>query len=125
LVAAQVEPVPARVVIVDDSADSREVFHTLLERRGVASLEVSGAREGLELVRRHQPEVVILDLDAGGAQDEHLQEEFEAATRASSTALVVLGKARRYQKALPYGQVIAKPYHYEPLIRTIERLLVR
>ena len=90
-----------------------------------AAPEVSGAREGLALIRQHQPEVVVLDLDANDAQDEHVRDEFDAAARDSCSALVVLGKARRYREALPDGQMIAKPYHYGPLLRTIERLLIR
>jgi CheY-like chemotaxis protein len=115
----------ARVVIVDESADTREVLRTLLESRGVASIEVSGAREGLELIRQHHPAVVVMDLDAEAADDEQLRDELDSATRNDRSALVVLGKARRYLDSLPDDQVLAKPYHYAPLLRTIERLLVR
>lgn len=125
LVTASVTQSSARVVIVDESADAREVLRTLLESRGVASMDASGAREGLELIRLHQPSVVVLDLDAAAADDEQLRDELESAARDSHSALVVLGKARRYLETLPDGQVIAKPYHYGPLLRTIERLLAR
>jgi len=125
LVTAAVDLSLPRVVIVDDSADSREVFHTLLHSRGVSSLAVSGAREGLELIRQHHPAVVVLDLDAEEAEDEELRHEFDAATRDSCSALVVLGNSRRYLDTWPEAQVIAKPYHYGPVLRTIERLLVR
>jgi CheY-like chemotaxis protein len=117
--------VSARVVIVDESPECREVLHTLLESRGVSSIEVSGAREGLELIRLHHPDVVVLDLDADSADDESVRDALDCEAREHDTALVVLGKARRYLKALPDGQVLAKPYHYAPLIRTIERLLAR
>lgn len=114
-----------RVVIVDESAECREVLHTLLESRGVSSIEVSGAREGLEIIRRLRPEVVVLDLDAEAADDEGVRDALESVAREQDTALVVLGESRRYLDALPDGQVLAKPYHYAPLIRTIERLLAR
>jgi CheY-like chemotaxis protein len=110
---------------VEDSADSREVLHTLLHRRGVPSVEVSSVREGLAMVRQHQPLVVVLDLDADEAEDEQLRDELEAITAGSESALVVLGRSGRYLGKLPDDQVIAKPYHYGPLLRTIERLLLR
>ena len=125
MVAASILASSARVVIVDESADTREVLRTLLESRGVASIEVSGAREGLELIRQHHPAVVVMDLDAEAADDEQLRDELDSATRDNQSALVVLGRARRYSNSLPDDQVIAKPYHYGPLLRTIERLLVR
>jgi DNA-binding NtrC family response regulator len=113
------------VVIVDNSEECREVLHTLLSSRGVPSVAARGAREGLELVRRHHPDVVVLDLDAGEADDDKLRDALDTEARQHDTALVVLGKAPRYVAALPDGQVLAKPYHYAPLIRTIERLLAR
>jgi hypothetical protein len=79
----------------------------------------------LELIRQHHPAVVVLDLDAGDAHDEQLRDELDAAAHDSCSALVVLGKARRYLDTLPDGQVIEKPYHYGPLLCTIERLLDR
>lgn len=110
---------------MDESAECREVLHTLLESRGVSSIEVSGAREGLEMVKRHRPAVVVLDLDAEAADDEQIRDALDCVAREQDTALVVLGAARRYLDSLPDGQVLAKPYHYAPLIRTIERLLAR
>ena len=114
-----------RVVIVDESVECREVLHTLLANRGVSAIAARGAREGLELMRQHHPDVVVLDLDAHEADDDGLRDALDLEASEQHTALVVLGKARRYLEALPDGQVLAKPYHYAPLLRTIERLLDR
>lgn len=119
----EAEPAP-RVVIVDESAECREVLHTLLESRGVSAVEACRARDGLELVRRHHPEVVVLDLDVEDAVSVELQEALECESRTHDTKLVVLGKAKCYSSRLPDHQCLAKPYHYAPLIRTIERLLL-
>ena len=124
MVAASADEVIARVVIVDESPDSREVLHTLLENRGVMSVEVSEPRAGLEMLHKYHPSVLVLDRDSA-AGDVQLQVELQSAAREHETALVVLGKARGYLDCLPDGQVIAKPYHYGPLLRTIERLLAR
>ena len=130
MVAATVIPTLARVVIVDDSADCREVLHILLESRGVAAAEAGGLREGLELIRRHRPSVIVFDDDTLAKNEHRLREEFEAATQSSDSALVVLGDVPRSngessETEPSHIEVIAKPYHYEPLIRTIERLLAR
>jgi DNA-binding NtrC family response regulator len=110
---------------VDESVECREVLHTLLASRGVLAISARGAREGLELMRRHHPDVVVLDLDADEADDDCVRDAFDSEARAHRTALVVLGNAPRYLAALPEGQVLAKPYHYAPLLRTIEQLLAR
>ena len=52
-----------RVLIVDQSPESREVLRTALERQGTEILEACRPRQGLEMVRTHQPDVIVLDLE--------------------------------------------------------------
>jgi CheY-like chemotaxis protein len=111
------------VLIVDQSEDTREVLRAALERRGVQILEAAEARQGIDLARRHHPEVIVLDLECEAADDSDVQAEYDAEAREGTGALVVLGKARRYEDKLPSDRILPKPYHYAPLIRTIERLL--
>jgi len=112
-----------RVLIVDQSKDSREVISAALQRRGVQTLEASGARQGAELARRHHPQVIVLDLEADSADDGQVQAQYDAESRDHDARLVVLGRAGRYEQTLPKDRIVPKPYHYAPLIRTIERLL--
>ena len=79
------------VLIVDRSDESREVLRTVLARRGVQILEASGARAGLELCRRHHPEVVVLDLDSQAAGDETVQSEYQSQADNDSASLLMLG----------------------------------
>ena len=51
------------VLIVDRSEETREVLQTVLERRGVRTLAAGRAEMGLELARRHHPDLVVLDLE--------------------------------------------------------------
>ncbi len=112
-----------RVLIVDQSEDTREVLRAALERRGVETLEASGARQGIELARQHHPQVIVLDLEADAAADEQVQAQYDAESRDHDARLVVLGRTCRYKRTLPSDRIVSKPYHYAPLIRTIERLL--
>jgi len=112
-----------RVLIVDQSEDSREVLCTALERRGVQTLEASCARRGIELARQHHPRVIVLDLEADAAGDERVQAQYDAESKDHDARLVVLGRTARYERTLPKDRIVPKPYHYAPLIRTIERLL--
>ena len=118
-------PSDAPVLIVDQSEDCREVLRTLLAARGVSTIETCEARQGLSLLNRHQPAVVVLDLDAEAADDEQVRAQYSTESQQHNSALVVLGRARRTFSGLPEDRVIPKPYHYAPLIRTIEQLLGR
>jgi CheY-like chemotaxis protein len=99
------------------------VLGAALRRRGVQTLEASGARQGAELARQHHPHVIVLDLEADAADDSQVQAQYDAESRDHDARLVVLGRAGRYERTLPKDRIVPKPYHYAPLIRTIERLL--
>jgi CheY-like chemotaxis protein len=113
------------VLIVDESEDSREVLRAALELRGMCIYEAGSARQGLEMARRHQPGVIVLDLEAETPDDDAIRRQYGDESHSHQSSLVVLGTARFDQPNLPRAQIVSKPYHYAPLIRTIERLLER
>src|SRR5262249_45159002 len=51
-----------RVLVVDDQADERELFTTILRRCGVEAMSASSAAEGLRLVREWRPDVLVSDI---------------------------------------------------------------
>jgi len=51
------------VLIVDPSPETREVLQVALQRRGLHTLATARVRRGMELARRHQPDLIVLDLD--------------------------------------------------------------
>jgi CheY-like chemotaxis protein len=110
------------VLIVDESAETREVLRTALARRGTKIWEATRADEGLELARRHHPSVIVLDLEIADQASATIQDGFRAA-EIPQAPIVLLGSARRGTQHFPTGQFVAKPYHYGPLIRKIECLL--
>jgi ActR/RegA family two-component response regulator len=109
-------------LIVDSSAEYRQVLRTALERRGVRIFETARAYAGLTLARRHRPEVVVLDLDLAAADESASPDDFAAWANDYDTSLILIGTTRRNATALP-GEFIAKPYHYQPLVLKIEQLL--
>lgn len=120
------------VLIVDRSAESREVLRAVFEPRGLRVLEASAAAEGLALARRHSPDVIVLDPDLGCTPANEVAQAFERQIAQQSSRLVVLGSAqlrldsshiRAVTRVPLQGEYLAKPYHYAPLIRKIESLL--
>ena len=119
----------ASVLIVDRSAESRDVLRTILENRGVNILEAKQGAEGLELLREQHPSVVVLDLEVDGDDLAGLRGAFEDESRRNESSLVMLGRVKGANRP-EHGDnpsaarhIIEKPYHYGPLIRTIELLL--
>lgn len=118
---ASLSSAPRSVLLVESSAEEREVLRTVLETRGLRIWEAEGTEEGLEIARQEQPDVIVLDLESQWADRAAVQARFENASAAGPASLVILGKARR-SEAAQTGHVVAKPYHFAPLVRTIERL---
>lgn len=115
-------PRTSRVLIVDQSDDAREVLRTILQRRGFQTYEAPESEEGLELARLHQPDVIVLDVESETDEEDSLCTRYDQSNDKPAT-LVVLGTSRRRDAELPGRRLVAKPYHYASLIRTIEQLL--
>ena len=120
------------VLIVDRSEETREVLQTVLERRGVRTLAAGRAEQGLELARRHPPDLVVLDLEMDDMPAENFCGAGGSPANCGSSdtpapqyqpQFVLLGSLRRQGNVLPGGEFVAKPYQYGPLIRKIEELL--
>lgn len=111
------------VLIVDPSADNREVLRTVLARQGLRVFEADAAAAGAELAREYRPDVIVLDEEAEPTSEEQMREQFAPETGRTSE-VIILGKVRR-GRAFAGGHVIAKPYHFAPLIHTIERLAAK
>ncbi|MFO7905157.1 MAG: response regulator [Planctomycetota bacterium] len=111
-----------RVLLVDQSNDSRDVIRTVLERRGMEILEASSAGAGLEMLREHRPNVVVLDADAESADNPRLRTAYDHELASNQGEIVVLGNMDRDQMGSD-KHLVRKPYHYGPLIQKIERLV--
>ena len=114
-----------RVLIVDRSADSRDVLRTVLQHRGIEILEAAEAREGLAMARRHQPNLIVLDLESTAADPRQAREDYDLESRAGNAPLVLIGTLPGELNDEDADRLVRKPYHYGPLIRKIEELLGR
>jgi two-component system, OmpR family, response regulator len=111
-----------RVLIVDESAECREVLRTALERAGAETVEAATAAEGLRAFESYAPDLIVLDLAEDGPQSPSDSAALREAAGLRATPIVILGTARR---PAADGSIhwVAKPYHFAPLVRRIERLL--
>jgi CheY-like chemotaxis protein len=109
------------VLVVDSSAENREVLRTVLHQRGLKIFEAEEAVSGLALAQEHHPDVIVLDLDADHAASEALDSQWRQEIDRDSSSLIILGKLRR-DSLLPASRIVSKPYHFAPLVHTIQEL---
>jgi DNA-binding response OmpR family regulator len=112
-----------RVLIIDRSAESREVLRLLLERRGATALEASRLEEAMQLADRFRPDLIVLDAESDHSAAGQATDELRQAAHRTATPLVILGRIRPSRGLAAGGEIIAKPYHYGSLIRRINDLL--
>jgi DNA-binding response OmpR family regulator len=120
----------SRVLVVDPLEETREVLETMLGRRGVRIVTAVRREEGLRLAREFHPDVVVLDCEApstasgsgSSLASEAAEQSFAAASPEHPPSLILIGNARRAANEAS-AHYVQKPYHYGPLIHTIEALL--
>ena len=112
------------VLIIDRSAENRTVLRAALERRGVEILEADRGDVGLRMAAQYQPDLIVLDLETDDESAGGPSSPWDEPSPAAQTPLVILGSIRRDGNG-PLAEYVSKPYHYGPLIRTIESLLRR
>lgn len=110
------------VLVVDRSAETREVLRTALAGLGAQIWEATRAEVALELARKHRPDVIVLDLEIVQTASDEVRAAF-GDPHSTIAPIVLLGTARRVKKDFPAGQFVSKPYDYAPLVRKIEGLL--
>ena len=117
----------ARVLVVEDDADSRDLICTLLEIAGATVLCVDSVAEAMNAVHgSFDPEVVLTDFAMPGADGFALIREFRKApsTRAVAVPILILsghGGERWRAEALQAGavDVLTKPIDPARLIHRI------
>jgi len=120
---------PKRLAYIEDEAEMIDLVRLILGRRGYTVLGESGGREGLELIRKELPDLVLLDLmmpDMDG-WDVYHQMKSEELTR-DIPVIVITAKALNIDKVLglriaKVEDYIAKPFSPQELLQRVEQVL--
>jgi threonine synthase len=80
-----------RVVVIEDDGDARRLLRRVLQARGEYQIhEAAGGREGIELVRRHRPDLVLLDLMMPDIDGFQVLETIRADKDLADTRIIVI-----------------------------------
>ena len=112
-----------RVLIVDESAESRDVLRTLLERNGAMTLETPRLEQAIGLAESFRPHLIVMDAESDHSAAGSATSDLRAAASRTGTPVVILGTVRPTGGPSAAGQFVTKPYHYGQLLRKIESLL--
>ncbi len=95
------------IAIIDDDPDARRLLRRILQARGEYQIfEAAGGREGIEMVRRERPDLVLLDLMMPEVDGFQVLEAIKADKELADTRIIVItaktlsaGERRRLERA--------------------------
>ena len=120
-------PVGTTVVVVEDSADSREMLCTMLAHAGVTCHSASDGTSGLTLIDDVSPDIVILDVGLPGMDGLEVARRIRSNPRHRTVRLIALtgyglDSDRRATKEAGFDYHLVKPMQLEELLTVLARL---
>jgi CheY-like chemotaxis protein len=115
-------------LVVDDHSINRRITAIQLESMGVQTIAAASGAEGIELARRHQPDVILMDLRMKGMDgiDATRRLQSDAATTSIPVLAVTASPfddARQAALAAGCREFFAKPVRAADLMGALERHL--
>ena len=120
----------AKVLVVDDDRASRDLVRAILKSLPCEIVEASHGRQGLDLLLRERPDLVLLDIDLPGIDGLELVRKIrEDAAYADLPVIAVTAFAMDgdLEKAMAAGftAYVTKPVRAAGLRKTVQELLGR
>ena len=108
-----------KVLVVDDDPDVRLFSITVLEENGYTPLEATNGEEGMQIIRKERPDLIILDVLMPRESGIRLYRQLQTNPKLSDIPIIILsGITRksflRSQKALTEfgGEEVPEPKTY-------------
>jgi DNA-binding response OmpR family regulator len=118
-----------RVVYIEDEPEMIDLVRLILSRKRFEVLGAGGGREGLDLVRRTLPDIVLLDLMMPDMDGWEVYQQLKAAEETRGIpVIVVTAKAQNIDKVLglhiaKVDDYIPKPFSPKELVESVEKVL--
>jgi DNA-binding NtrC family response regulator len=116
------------ILVVDDDPDIREVLKDRLESLNYRVLVASSGEEGLEIVEKQSPQMLLLDIEMPGMDGLEVLKEIRGrridVTIVMITAYATIERAVRAMREGAYD-FIPKPFEPEHIALTVEKALER
>jgi DNA-binding response OmpR family regulator len=116
-----------RILLVDDDPEIVETMRTVLEANGYRALIARDGNQGLAMVEREDPDLVILDMmmpkRSGFLVLEWLRRNRRIPTRVIMITANEGSRHKAYAEMLGVDDYIRKPFAMDRLIESVHRLL--
>lgn|SRR5574341_22673 len=120
---------PRKVLVIEDEPRMLQLVRLILEREGYEVTGAEGGAEGLELIAREAPALVLLDLQLPGMNGWEVYQHMKADEQMKSIpVIVVTARAQEIDKVLglhvaKVQAYITKPFTPEELLESVRAVL--
>jgi DNA-binding response OmpR family regulator len=125
------EPAVRRVIYIEDEPEMIDLVDLILHRKGYEVQGSNGGKAGLDLMRAHLPDLVLLDLMLPEMDGWDVYQQMKADEQLRLIPVIVItAKAQNIDKVLglhiaKVDDYITKPFSPQELIDSIENVLAR
>lgn len=118
-----------RVVYIEDEPEMIDLVKLILARKDYQVIGANGGREGLDVVRKTLPDVILLDLMMPDMDGWEVYQQLRAdETTKDIPVIIVTAKAQSIDKVLglhiaKVEDYISKPFSPNDLVDSIDRVL--
>ncbi|MCH9651993.1 MAG: response regulator [Deltaproteobacteria bacterium] len=112
-----------KILVVDDGADSRILLVNLVEETGAQALVAASGEEGLRMARRHQPDLITLDLRMPHMTGWEVLANLKSEEKLASIPVVVVSIEAAEGRGAIFGavDVLHKPVASQELLAVVKR----
>ena len=114
-----------RILIVEDDADLRRMFRTILSMAGYDVEEAGDGVEALRHVENRAPDLIVLDLVLRSLDGVSVQQELAARALTRHIPIVIVTGSSIDTGALDVACVLRKPVLPDDLVRTVKHCIAR
>jgi two-component system response regulator VicR len=120
-----------KVLCIEDEPEMIDLIKLILERKGFDVVGAVGGAEGLEVIRREKPDLILLDLMMPEVDGWEVFRQIRADEQLKSIpVIVVTAKAQSIDKVLglhiaKVDDYVTKPFGPQELLNSVNKVLAR
>jgi DNA-binding response OmpR family regulator len=115
---------PRTILVVDDDRELNDGLRAVLERQGYRVLQASNGIQARDVVTRHRPDLVILDMMMPRMGGFPVLEHYRGRADAPPIIMITANEGSRhkaYAEFLGVVEYIRKPFAMEQLLESVEK----
>lgn len=119
-----------KILVIDDSSTSRSLIRKLLPQSNFEVLEAKDSQEGLNLIRKERPNLIVLDFLSSQPNSWEVFQQIQVSPELQKIPLVVTsGRKEEVTHKIPepfeYFEFLAKPLEQKTLIQAMKSAMAK